>query len=283
MRSNLAMARSCSRDTDQPPNCQQRYLSLPFSSTFPQITQSRFSIFRRMPNSSLDSRLVFASREWERFSRDGRRGKEEKYRDIAWSRIDERVRMGFQASVPRERASLCPWMEGNGRKVFSIDGWNWRIVPIGRKCKAVFAGNRRIAEEEVACVRARPPLTPFLLSRLIVCPQSRERRELFAEANADYFFAAATKLITGESSRDTTNRPKDWFFSFPFSSSGFFELQREFNARCYSCSNDLSYRRRAISSRELFAFFFSSNLSAIVWKVNRYVNTHRLLRHRVRH
>lgn len=34
----------------------------------------------------------------------------------------ERVRMGFQASVPRERASLCPWMEGNGRKVFSIDG-----------------------------------------------------------------------------------------------------------------------------------------------------------------
>lgn len=279
MRSNLAMARSCSRDTDQPPNCQQRYLSLPF----PQITQSRFSIFRRMPNSSLDSRLVFASREWERFSRDGRRGKKEKYRDIAWSRIDERVRMGFQASVPRQRASLCPWMEGNGRKVFSIDGWNWRIVPIGRKCKAVFAGNRRIAEEEVACVRARPPLTPFLLSRLIVCPQSRERRELFAEENADYFFAAATKLITGESSRDTTNRPKDWFFSFPFSSSGFFELQREFNARCYSCSNDLSYRRRAISSRELFAFFFSSNLSAIFWKVNRYVNTHRLLRHRVRH
>lgn len=60
-------------------------------------------------------------------------------------------------------------------------------------------------------------------------------------------------------------------------------LQREFNARCYSCSHDLSYRRRAISSRELFAFFFSSNLSAIVWKVNRYVNTHRLLRHHVRH
>lgn len=63
----------------------------------------------------------------------------------------------------------------------------------------------------MACVRARPPLTPFLLSRLIVCPQSRERRELFAEANADYFFAAATKLITGESSRDTTNRRIDSF------------------------------------------------------------------------
>lgn len=76
----------------------------------------------------------------------------------------------------------------------------------------------------MACVRARPPLTPFLLSRLIVCPQSRERRgELFAEANADYFFVAgATKLITGETSpRDTA---EGLILPFPFSSSGF--LQR---------------------------------------------------------
>lgn len=83
----------------------------------------------------------------------------------------------------------------------------------------------------MACVRARPPLTPFLLSRLIVCPQSRERRELFAEANADYFFA--TKLITGESSRDTMNRWID--SSFRFHRADSFDC-REFNALCYSCS-----------------------------------------------
>lgn len=133
----------------------------------------------------------------------------------------------------------------------------------------------------MACVRARPPLTPFLLSRLIVCPQSRERRELFAEANADYFFAAATKLITGESSRDTTNRRIDSFrFRFHQADSS---SSRENLTRAVSPVPTICHIEGERYRREncLHFFFFESVCDRL--ESDRYVNTHRLLRHRVRH
>lgn len=118
-----------------PPNVSRDIYRNPFS----QITQSRFFPYfvacRSHWFSPRENENVFLETE----------GEKEKYRVVEDRRITKGLKLanGFSSSCTlrvQERASLRPWMEGNGRKVFSIDGWNWRIVPIGRKCKAVFAG-----------------------------------------------------------------------------------------------------------------------------------------------
>lgn len=235
---------------------------------FSQITQSRFSIFRRMPNSSLDLRL--ASRENKVFPLE----KKKKKKNIAWSRKGLKTRQWIFCTT-----SKFVSMDGrrNRRKVFSIDGWNWRIRPDRAEMQSGFRpvieeSRRRRRRRRMACVRARPPLTPFLLSRLIVCPQSRKRRgELFAEANADYFFVAgATKLITGGNFSPRHGRRIDSSVSVLIKRIPSEIPQREFNARCYSRSHDSRcdscYRRWAICRTEncLHSFFLWDHPSSIV-------------------